>query len=65
MPRTYQYETKLFCVFFKTAQEPIDVYAMDTQDMMLTLKENILDLQWHDISHIEEHSCPTDKDVIH
>jgi len=65
MKPSFQYETKLFVVHFVADGEPIDVYAMDHDDLWATLKEQIPNLDIQDISHIEEHHCASIKDTLH
>ena len=65
MKPSFQYETKLFVVHFGTDESPIDVYAMDLEDLWITLKEQIPHLKPTDILHIEEHHCATMQDTLH
>ena len=65
MKPSFQYETRLFVVHFDRDEAPIDVYAMDLEDLWITLKEQIPHLNPTDILHIEEHACPDVCDTLH
>lgn len=65
MKPSFQYETKLFVVHFDRDEAAIDVYAMNHEDLWITLKEQIPHLQPSDILHIEEHACASVCDTLH
>ena len=65
MRPSFQYETKLYVVHFDRDETPIDVYAMDHDDLWITLKEQIPQLKPTDILQIEEHECAGTQDTLH
>jgi len=65
MRPSFQYETKLYVVHFDHDEEPTIVYAMDHDDLWITLKEQIPQLKPTDILQIEEHECAGTQDTLH